>query len=166
MGGEECDDPDCGRAARAERETTPQPAATTAQYVIAAATEHDGTVEGIRRVLVEHASTAAEAIRAINHATQTGPIPAPVLYELLGELKLAAQRLPQALTQLADRLDASLRAYDVYDEPGRDPHYSVIEANTHLSDTARYAEKLAERLEAAQTAIHAQGYRTPDGETE
>jgi hypothetical protein len=119
----------------------------------------DRTFDGA--TVLQHAVAAEAALRAINHLAR-GPIPAPVAYDLLGELKILAQRLPQALTQLADGLDASLHTFDVYDAPGRAPRYSVIEASTHLTDAARHAEKLADLLEAAQTAIRDQGHRPTD----
>jgi hypothetical protein len=34
--------------------------------------------------IVEHATAAAEAIRAINHITRGGPMPAPLVYDVLG----------------------------------------------------------------------------------
>ncbi|HEX3828926.1 MAG TPA: hypothetical protein VHV82_16825 [Sporichthyaceae bacterium] len=111
---------------------------------------------------VEHARAGAEAIRAINHLTRGGPLPAPTAYEILGHLKELAQRLPQALDQLANGLTDSRLHYDLTDAPGRDPHYSIIEAGTHLGEAARRAEQLADLLQAAQTAISEQGYRTSD----
>ena len=38
---------------------------------------------------------AYEAIRAINHLTDHGPIPAPTLYRVLGELKGVGHLLPR-----------------------------------------------------------------------
>jgi hypothetical protein len=110
--------------------------------------------------VVEHATAAAEAVRAINHLTRGGPMPAPLVRDVLGALKVAAQRLPQALEQMITGLHDSLLHHDVHDAPGRDPRYSIIEAGTHLADAARHAQKLAELLEAARTAIRDQGYRT------
>jgi hypothetical protein len=52
--------------------------------------------------------------------------------------------------------------YALTDAPGRDPQFSIIKAGTHLNNAARHADKLAELLEAAQTAIRHQGYRMPD----
>jgi hypothetical protein len=112
--------------------------------------------------VVEHAAAAAEAVRAINHLTRGGPMPAPLVYEVLGHLKEAAHRLPQALDQITTALTDSMLHYDLTDAPGRDPEFSIIEAGTHLNDAARHAEKLAELLEAAQVAIRDQGYRLTD----
>jgi hypothetical protein len=120
-------------------------------------TFHDATV-------VEHARAAAEAIRAINHLTRGGPMPAPAVYEVLGHLKQAAHRHPQALDQITHALSDSMLHYDLTDVPGRDPQYSIIEAGTHLNDAVRLAEKIADLLEAAQAAIGDQGYRLPGDE--
>jgi hypothetical protein len=124
---------------------------------IEARTYHDATV-------VEHAVAAAEAIRAINHLTRGGPMPAPLVYDVLGHLTEVAQRLPQALDQIATALTDSMLHYGLTDAPGRDPQFSIIEAGTHLNDAATRAEKLAERLDAARTAIRDQGYRATDAE--
>ena len=48
---------------------------------------------------------AYEAIRAINHLTSHGPIPAPTVYRILGELKGVGHLLPQALGQIARGLN-------------------------------------------------------------
>ena len=70
---------------------------------------------------------AYEAIRAINHLTGHGPIPAPTLYRILGDLKRVGHLLPQALDQLGRGLRLSLTVLDVYDHR-RDPAESVEDA--------------------------------------
>ena len=117
------------------------------------ATYNDATV-------VEHAAAAAEAIRAIAHLTRGGPMPAPLVYEILGHLAEAAHALPQALDQITTVLGDSALTHDLTDAPGREPAFSIIEAGTHLRDAAHRAEKLADALDAARTAIADQGYRT------
>lgn len=47
---------------------------------------------------------AYEAIRATNHLTSHGPIPASTAYRILGELKGVGHLLPQALVHLCRRL--------------------------------------------------------------
>jgi len=57
----------------------------------------------------QHAEQAAEAVRALNHATQpwAGGLTGPGdVYDILGSLATLASRLPQALTQLQGFLDA------------------------------------------------------------
>ncbi|HEX3829801.1 MAG TPA: hypothetical protein VHV82_21270 [Sporichthyaceae bacterium] len=53
--------------------------------------------------VVEHATAAAEAIRAINHLARGGPMPAPLIYEVLGYLKEAAHRFPKPWTRSPTR---------------------------------------------------------------
>ncbi len=70
----------------------------------------------------EHAGwpeVAYEAIRAINHLTLGGAMPAPLVYSILGNLKGVGHMLPQGLDQLGRGLEASLSAYDVTEsDPG------------------------------------------------
>ena len=100
---------------------------------------------------------AYEAIRAINHLTSHGPIPAPTAYRILGDLKGVGHLLPQALEQLCRGLQASLQAFDVYDHR-RDPAASVSDAVALLCRAARKASDLGQLLEDAQAAISEQGY--------
>lgn len=104
---------------------------------------------------------ASEAIRAINHLTSHGPIPAPTVYRVLGNLKGVGHLLPQACAQLARGLEESLQVLEVYDHR-RDPAASVTEAVLLLNQALRTAAELGSLLEAAQTAISEQGYRTDD----
>ena len=103
---------------------------------------------------------ARESIRAINHLTGHGPIPAPTLYRVLGELKGVGHLLPQALAQMTQGLQKSLEVYRVYD--ARDPADSVLEATLLLNQALRKAAEFGELLEAAQAAISEQGYHDED----
>ncbi len=103
---------------------------------------------------------ARESIRAINHLTDHGPIPAPTVYRVLGELKGVGHLLPQALAQMTQGLQKSLEVYRVYD--ARDPADSVLEATLLLNQALRKAAELGELLEAAQAAISEQGYHAED----
>ena len=102
---------------------------------------------------------AYEAIRAINHLTGHGPIPAPTAYRILGDLKGVGHLLPQALEQLCRGLQASLAAFDVYDHR-RDPGVSVSDAVALLARASGKAAALGQLLEDAQAAVSGQGYRT------
>ncbi len=102
-----------------------------------------------------------ESLRAINHLTNQGPIPAPTLYRVLGELKGIGHLLPQACAQLARGLEESLHVLDVYDHR-RDPAASVTEAVLLLNQALRKATELGSLLEAAQSVISEQGYRPDD----
>lgn len=101
---------------------------------------------------------AQKSIRSINHLTLAGAIPAPTVYEVLGELKGVGHLLPQTLTQLARGLEKSLTEIDVYDHAG-DPVHSVATANYHLLAAAEHARQLGALLDVAQAAISQQGYR-------
>lgn len=103
---------------------------------------------------------ARESIRAINHLTDHGPIPAPTLYRVLGELKGVGHLLPQALAQMTRGLQKSLELHQVYD--ARDPADSVLEATLLINQAVRKAADLGELLEAAQAAISEQGYHDDD----
>ncbi len=107
------------------------------------------------------AEVAYESIRAINHLTLHGPIPAPTAHRILGDLKGVGHLLPQALEQLARGLQASLEAFDVYDHR-RNPRESVAEGIGLFARAARKAADLGQLLEDAQAAISAQGYRSDD----
>jgi hypothetical protein len=107
------------------------------------------------------ADTAAEAIRALNHATISGPpLPAPAVYDVLGSLRMLAHGLDQATRQLGERLAASGSAYDLYEADGRDPLESIASALADLVIGSGQARVLAAAVDAAQSAIAGQGYLT------
>lgn len=109
--------------------------------------------------VVVQAEIAYEAVRRINHITG-GPMPAPLLYSVLGYLKQVGHGLPQALRQLADGLVFSLDVYEVYEDDGADPAVSVEEAAEALRAAAGLAAQCGVLLEQAQSAISRQGYNT------
>lgn len=105
---------------------------------------------------------ACQCVRGINHLTGRGhPVPAPLLYEILGNLKGVGHLLPQALDQLGAGLGRSLEDCDVDDGPGRDAGVSLAQARELMAAAARAAGELGEYLERAQAALATQGYR-PD----
>ena len=104
---------------------------------------------------------AHDAIRAINHLTGHGPIPAPTAYRILGELKGVGHLLPQALEKLCRGLRASLAAFDVYDH-SRELAESEMDAVALLARASRKAADLGQLLEDAQAAIADQGYRSDE----
>jgi protein involved in polysaccharide export with SLBB domain len=106
--------------------------------------------------LVQHADDAYEAIRALNHGTYR-TMPAPLVYDLLGNLRGVGHGLEQLARQLSAGLRRSLAEYDVYDH-NRDPQASVELAEHALRQAATAANRLGELLSAAQLAINAQGY--------
>lgn len=112
--------------------------------------------------IVSAADEAREAIRTINHATITTPHPAPVVYEVLGSLKLLGGGLDQALGQLGSGLGRSLDLFDVYQDDGSDPAARVAEALDYLTEARRHALQMGALLERAQSAISRQGYHEPE----
>lgn len=105
------------------------------------------------------ADSASESVRAINHATITGPpLPAPDVYDVLGALKMLGFGLDQATTQLAARLAASTGVFDLYEYDGGDPEEQIVAATTAMAEAADHARALGVLLDAAQSAIAGQGY--------
>lgn len=106
--------------------------------------------------VVQHADDAYEALRAIAHTASD--YPAPLAYNMLGNLKNVGYALDSVLGKIGYGLEASLERYDVYDAEGKNPAQSVTTANQHLKRAAELSQQLAQELEAAQTAINTQGY--------
>jgi len=115
------------------------------------------------RTITRYADDAYYAVRAINHATITRtPIPAPVVYDVLGALKQLGHALDQALGQISTGLAASLEApslYEVYEADGSDPAQSVAAARAALNIACGAARDLGGDLEHAQNQLTWQGYR-------
>jgi len=116
-----------------------------------------------RPTLGQYAEHAYEAVRAINHATITRPpLLAPVVYEILGNLKQLGYALDQALGQISVGLAASLEApglYEVYEADGSDPAVSVEAARAAIGIACGAADDLATSIEYAQGQLTWQGYR-------
>jgi len=116
-----------------------------------------------RPTLAQYAEHAYEALRAINHATITRPpLLAPVVYEILGNLKQLGYALDQALGQISVGLAASLEApglYEVYEADGSDPAVSVEAARAAIGIACGAADDLATSIEYAQGQLTWQGYR-------
>ncbi|MEW1952810.1 hypothetical protein [Terrabacter sp. NPDC080008] len=110
----------------------------------------------------ELARAATEAIRGINHLTVGSPaIPAPQMFEVLGDLKCLGYGLEQALRQLARSLASSLAVYAVFEEDGGNPEESVAYAMDSMRVAAGHASRLGEVLDFAQIDISRQGYYPP-----
>ena len=103
------------------------------------------------------ARTAAEAVRSLNHAALGGnglEQPADA-YAVLGELSLAASRLPQLLGQVGTWLAAALAAGRLGCDDGTDPAAAVSGAWLFISDARGSAAALARDLEQARQQIAA-----------
>jgi hypothetical protein len=103
------------------------------------------------------ARTAAEAIRSLNHATLgAGGLAQPAdAYTVLGELSLAASRLPQLLGQVGTWLAAALAAGRLGCDDGTDPAAAVSGAWLFISDARASAAALARDLGHAQQQLAA-----------
>ena len=117
--------------------------------------------EACAAAVARWADQAAQAVRAINHATIAGPpLPAPSVYDALGGLTRLGYSLDQAAGQLADRLSASAATFDLYQDDGADPAAAIAAATAALTQAARQAHEFGLLLAQAQSAIARQGYRT------
>lgn len=103
------------------------------------------------------ARSAAEAVRGLCHATLGGDgLGQPAgAYELLGELSLAASRLPQLLGQVSRWLAAALAAGRLGCDDGADPAHAVGGARLFISDARGSAAVLARDLEEARQQLAA-----------
>ena len=116
------------------------------------------TSEAARQAAL-HAEAAAEAIRAVSHATQpwgeslTGPAD---VYDVLGSLELLAARLPQALSQLQRYLvreQEAGRVRIVDGEHAGDPAAAVTATTCRLEQATAAAGSLREALEHARELL-------------
>jgi hypothetical protein len=113
------------------------------------------------------AEDAAEAVRALNHATLPGAgelaYPADA-YEVAGSLAVLAARLPQALAQLAAFLDGEVNAGRIAVVAGQhagDPQAATGAARRHLDAAAAAARQLHQALDSAQNALTWAAASTP-----
>lgn len=114
-----------------------------------------------RPLIVREADEAYESVRAINHATiDANSIPAPVVYDFLGNIKTAAGHgISQALGQVAAGLLRSLDTRDVYGDNGDPTDNAAAAALMH--EGAGLATQIGTPLEEAQSRISRQGYNAP-----
>jgi hypothetical protein len=107
----------------------------------------------------ELAGQAAEAVRALNHATLPGAdglaYPADA-YEVTGQLSLLAARLPQALAQILAFLGeqaAAGRITVVAGQHAGDPAAMLTAVTASLAAAAASARRLHQALDAAQNHL-------------
>ena len=105
------------------------------------------------------ADTAAEAIRALNHATvfTDGGLTGPAdVYDVLGSLAMLAARLPQALSQLQTFLTREQTAgrVQIVDGPHTgDPAAAVADVTRWLTCAAGSADALHQALARAHATL-------------
>ncbi len=105
------------------------------------------------------AGQAAEAVRALNHATLPGScglaFPADA-YDVTGALALLASRLPQALAQLQAFLRTEIaagRVAIVAGEHAGDPAAVLTAVTASLDSAAASARRLHQALDTAQNNL-------------
>ena len=109
------------------------------------------------------ADQAAEAIRDLNHATQSakGDLNYPSdAYELVASLKQLTQRLPQSFEQISRFLGALAKTGAVTADPGT-PGDHLAEARSGLASAALIAQSLSSHLDYAHSALGPLGYCSP-----
>lgn len=108
------------------------------------------------------ADAAAEAIRALNHLTQTPQadweFPGDA-YAVVGNLAMAAHRLPQALDQVASLVRSLAEGGRIRHAKGGDVSEEVAEALEALREAAGAAGAMGAALDRAHAALGPLGYR-------
>lgn len=98
-----------------------------------------------------HACAAAEAIRALNHASiRVGYEWPSDVDAMVGALEVMAQRLPQALMQAATWLHQAHAEEDVTHDEGADPAEEIAQVLVHLDEARTAAAHLALHLGQAR----------------
>lgn len=109
------------------------------------------------------ADQAAEAIRALNHATQHAdalPYPSSI-YDTVGALQRMAYGLPQALGQLRDRLDRLHAGGHVTSDNGpQDLPERLRQTRAWLANAAAAADSLGRALDEAHSHLGPLGYQS------
>lgn len=104
----------------------------------------------------EYADDAAEAIRALNHATgsrrEGWQYPGDA-YEVVGDLEMMARRLPQALTQARELLEQLRTGGHIRHDKGGDGLPDVMAAMAGLRSAAEAAEALRDDLRDVHAAL-------------
>lgn len=108
------------------------------------------------------AEVAAEALRVVNRLTLAGPAPSAAgwesvsdLYRVLADLRVLADRLPQALDQLARHLEQPASGDSYLSDAGtsESPEALVATAVGALQDAGCDARQLGVHLNAAQSSV-------------
>ena len=116
------------------------------------------------RPTVDHAATAAEAVRALIHLTlgrRALSEPAE-LDRLVAELAIMAGRLPQLLRQLRGWLDAEQHAGRLRSDDTTDPARIVDRATAELAEAGHAAHDLGRALDDAHQLLAHLAATEPD----
>lgn len=119
-----------------------------------------------QRVAADLLSGAAEELAREANGTRLAVMPAPVAYDVLGNVKLSLRLLNEVVRHLPHGLRRSLDdpRLEVYDQDSwsaapRDPVRQVQIASDHLNTLAGLLDAAVGQAEFAQTALNGQGYR-------
>jgi hypothetical protein len=121
------------------------------------------------RPTIDHAASAAEAVRALIHLTldQHALSEPAELDRLVAELAIMAGRLPQLLRQLGPWLDAEQHAGRLRSDNATDPAWIVDRAAAELATAGRAARGLGRALDDAhQLMAHLATKEARDGRAE
>lgn len=118
-----------------------------------------------RRPATVYAARAAEAVRALNHATRRpdGYAWPSDVYAVVGDLAVMASRLPQALEQSGRWLQAASTAGRVGHDAGVDPAAAVADVLADLDEAILTADRLAGLLDLIHQATGHLTGTTRDG---
>ena len=116
------------------------------------------------RSSVDHAATAAEAVRTLIHLTHDrGALGGPAeLDRLVAELAVMTGQLPQLLRQLRDWLDAEQHAGRPRPDNTTDPAQIVDRATNKLAQAGRVADDLGSALDDAHQLLAHLAATEPD----
>lgn len=110
----------------------------------------------------DDANAAYDHAKQLARAANTGMIPAPTAYDILGNIKAllwalgeVTEHLPRGLAQSLE--DPRIVVYD-RDTEERDPATQIHIASEHLTRITTALSVAAEEAELAQQAINGQGY--------
>lgn len=119
-----------------------------------------------QREAADFLTTAARDLARKANGNRSCVTPAPVAYDLLGNLKVSLAMLNEVVSYLPRGLRNSLSdpRLEVYDQDlwsgvTRDPARQVAMAADHLTRLAELLDSAVEHAEAAQVALNRQGYR-------
>ncbi len=120
-----------------------------------------------QRAAADGLAIAADRLAREANGTRLAVMPAPVAYDVLGNLKLSLGLLNEVVRHVPHGLQRSLEdpGLSVYDRDlwtgaDRDPVRQVQIASDHLATLAGLLDVAVSEAEAAQSALSGQGYRT------
>jgi hypothetical protein len=115
------------------------------------------------RTITDDANDAYDIVKNMCHSLPVNA-PAPLVYSVLGNLKLASgYMMRDLLAGMVSGMSRSLIDFDnyVWGDDDASPAEAIAKANAHLETAIRLAAQLGDELSSAQAEISMVGYRTP-----